>query len=58
MNEYFGLPSRRPHWSAEPFRYLVQQLRAGEELPWYQRPVGLILVAVATAAVVKVLGLV
>lgn len=56
LNEYLGLPARHPHWSAKVVRYAIRELSAGKELPWFQRPFGIILLAVAGAGIAKALG--
>jgi hypothetical protein len=56
LNEYLGLPARHPHWSAKVVRYVIRELSAGKELPWFQRPFGIVLLAVAGAGMAKALG--
>lgn len=51
LNEYLGLPARHPH-----VRYVIRELSAGKELPWFQRPFGIVLLAVAGAGMAKALG--
>lgn len=40
-----------PHWSAKPFRALVKLAQAGSELHWFQRPIGILVIAIIGAVV-------
>ena len=56
LNEYSGLPARHPHWSAKVVTYVIRELSVGKELPWFQRPFGIVLLAVAGTGMAKALG--
>jgi len=56
LNEWLGLPARHPHWAAKVVRRAIQELNTGKELPWFQRPIGIVMLAVAGAGVAKALG--
>jgi hypothetical protein len=56
LNEWLGLTVRRPHWSAKLVRHVLQEMRNGRDLPWFQRPAGLIVLAVTGAGIAKALG--
>ena len=59
---YYDYPYRPPHWSAKPFRAIAREGRKGRDLPWFQRPVGIIILTVSCGVIVtgiaKKLGLV
>ena len=56
INEWLELPARHPHPSAKVVRRVIRELGKGKELPWFQRPIGIIFLAVAGAGIAKALG--
>jgi hypothetical protein len=49
--DYLDVPYRAPHWSAKPFRAIAEEVRKGRELAWFQRPVGVVFLAVAGSVI-------
>ncbi|MFC3110849.1 hypothetical protein ACFQAT_28320 [Undibacterium arcticum] len=40
-----------PHWSAKPFRSLAKVIRTDKKLPWFQRPVGVVSLAIVESVI-------
>lgn len=57
---WFDYPYNPPHWSAKPLRTILEGAKKGSELPWFQRPFGVLIVAVVgavmAAGIAKKLG--